>query len=218
MIEMGDGADMPSLCSYDKGKKSFQGRSYKADVDSFLDFNEKMWGEVKKSKKRLPRRIKLIGNHEQRVERAISYQPELEGTVGYDDFEFSRYYDEVVHYVGATPGTIDVDGVTYAHFLVSGISGRSIGGDNMASMLLTKHFKSCTVGHSHLFDFSVKTRADGEKIMGLSCPVYQDYDAPFAGEANKMWARGVVIKRGVENGCYDLEIVSLGRVKKEYSK
>jgi hypothetical protein len=29
---MGDGPDMPSLSSYDKGKKSFQGRTYKADV------------------------------------------------------------------------------------------------------------------------------------------------------------------------------------------
>ena len=32
IVMIGDFADMPSLSSYDTGKKSFEGRTYKADI------------------------------------------------------------------------------------------------------------------------------------------------------------------------------------------
>ena len=32
IVQIGDFADMPSLSEYDKGKKSFEGRSYKKDI------------------------------------------------------------------------------------------------------------------------------------------------------------------------------------------
>jgi hypothetical protein len=34
IVNIGDFADMPSLSSYDKGKKSFEGRRYKHDVEA----------------------------------------------------------------------------------------------------------------------------------------------------------------------------------------
>ena len=34
IINIGDFADMPSLSSYDVGKKSFEGRTYQADVEA----------------------------------------------------------------------------------------------------------------------------------------------------------------------------------------
>ena len=34
VINLGDMADMPSLCTYDKGTKGFEGRRYKQDVNS----------------------------------------------------------------------------------------------------------------------------------------------------------------------------------------
>lgn len=38
----------------------------------------------------------------------------------------------------------------------------------------------------------------------------------WAGQANQEWSRGVVIKRYVENGDYDLSWVSMRALKKEY--
>lgn len=218
VIDLGDTADMPSLCSYDKGKKDFQGRTYASDISAHSEFQDMLWHEPRKSKKKLPLRVRLIGNHDQRIERAITLQPELEGTVSYSDLDLERYYDVVVPYNGSTPGTIEIDGVTYAHYLVSGNSGRPISGDNHASMLLQKMFVSCTVGHSHMLDFSMKTRADGKKILGLVAGVFQDYDSDYAGEGNKLWWRGAIIKRNVHQGTYDLETVSMDRLKREYDK
>jgi len=94
VVNMGDAADMSSLCSYDKGKKDFQGRTYRKDIDSHLDFQDRIWSTVRKSKKKLPRRIFLHGNHENRIAKTIQIQPELENTISFDDL-VSAYAEQV---------------------------------------------------------------------------------------------------------------------------
>ena len=218
VVVLGDTADMPSLCSYDKGKKSFQGRTYSADIEAHADFQDRLWSTVRSAKKKMPRRVTLVGNHEERIGRAIEMQPELEGVISYDDLELDHWYTDVVPYNGGTPGIIDVDGIMYSHYSITGVSGRPISGEHTAYSLLGKQYCSCVVGHLHTFDYCVRTRADGKKIMGLCAGVFQDYDSSYAGEANELWWRGVVILRGVEDGCYDLQTISLDRLKKEYSR
>lgn len=214
---LGDTADMPSLSGYDKGRKCFVGRTYKSDIDSHGDFQEKLWDTVKGAKKRLPRRVTLLGNHEERINRAIEAQPELEGTVSYKDLQLERWYNDVVYYSGSTPGTIEIDGVHYGHFMVSGIQGRPIGGEHPANSLISKQLVSCTVGHSHILGFDIRTRADGKRVLGLVAGCYQDYDSDWAGEELcKLWWRGVIVKRGVDSGTYDVEAISLDRLRKEY--
>ncbi len=216
LINIGDQADMPSLSGYDQGKRTFQGRTYKADINAHLEFQERMWEPVLRQKKRLPYSIFCIGNHEHRITRAINSQPELDGAIGLNDLQLKRYYDKVVDYDGNTPGSIDVDGVVYGHFFISGISGRSISSEHSAYQLLTKNFKSSTCGHSHLLDFCTRTSADGSRLMGLVAGCYQDYNADWAGEANKLWWRGVVVKRNVEDGYYEPQFISLESLKKEF--
>lgn len=218
VIVLGDTADMESLSSYDKGTKAFIGRNYLKDMEAHSDFQDRLWSTVRKAKRKMPRTVTLIGNHEQRIDRAINVQPELEGIIGYDGLELDNWYDDIVHYNGTTPGSIEIDGITYSHYLVSGIAGRPISGEHHAHSLLSKKYSSCTVGHSHTFDHCVRTRQDGRKIMGLVAGVYQDYDSTYAGEANKLWHRGVVIKNNVDKGVYDINTVSLEALKKEYNR
>jgi hypothetical protein len=219
VIVGGDVADMPSLSGYDKGKKSFQGRTYRADIDSHNDFQDRLWSTVRRNKRKLPRRVALIGNHEQRIERAIEVQPELDGTVSYSDLQLDRWYGDVVYYSGNTPGVIDIDGVHYAHYFVSGVMGRPVGGEHPAYSLLTKKYTSCTQGHSHVYDHCFRTRADGRKIYGLVAGVFTDYTCDWAGgEINDLWWQGMFIKRNVEKGSYDLEAVSMDRLKREYGR
>jgi len=216
VINLGDGADMPSLSGYDKGRKSFQGRTYRADIDAHLDFQDRLWSPLRRYKKRLPRSIYLIGNHEHRISRAIDVQPELEGAISLNDLQLDNWYDEIVHYEGSTPGTIDVDGIQYAHYFVSGVMGRAISGEHLATSLLSKRFVSSTCGHSHLADYSVRTNGQGRKIMGTVAGVYQDYECDWAGVTQDLWWKGVVFKRNVVNGVYDPEFISLNTIKKEY--
>lgn len=216
VIHIGDSADMPSLSGYDKGKKSFQGRTYRADIDAHLDWQDRCWGIVKAAKKRLPRRVFCVGNHEERINKAINLQPELEGAISMQDLELEYFYDEVVPYQGGSPGSIELDGIHYAHYHVSGLMGRPVGGEHPAHSLVTKRFVSCTAGHSHLADLCIRTDTAGRKIMGCLAGVYQDYESDWAGEVNRLWWRGVVFKRNVDRGAYDPEFISLDRIKREY--
>ncbi len=217
VINIGDAADMASLSAYDKGKRSFYGRSYRKDIDAHLEFQSRMWDPVRARKKKLPYKVVLEGNHERRVEKALDLSPELEGTIGFQDFDFDRYYDEVIRYDGGTPGTIELDGVTYGHYLVSGLMGKPISGLHPAAMLNARTHRSCVVGHSHTIDYSVTTAVDGVKLQSLVAGCYQDYEAPWAGVVNRMWWAGVVILHDVENGTYDPEFVSLSRLERYYS-
>ena len=95
IVHLGDHWDMPSLSSYDKGKKSFEGRRYKDDIDSgnlamdlFMQPIRKEIKRLKRNKKKQwnPRMVFLMGNHENRINRAIDSDAILEGVIGTDQF------------------------------------------------------------------------------------------------------------------------------------
>jgi len=216
VIHLGDSADMPSLSSYDRGTKAFQGRNYRADIDAHLDFNDRLWNTVRRSKRKLPVRYFFEGNHEHRIIKAINLQPELEGAISFEDLELERYYDHIIPYNGRSPGVLAIDGISYAHFFISGVMGRPLGGTHPAYSILSKGHGSATAGDLHLLSYEIQTGIGGKRIQGLVAGCYQDYDADWAGEANKLWWRGVVVKRNVDNGNYDPEFISIEALKKEY--
>src|SRR5690606_19069830 len=113
VIFIGDVFDLASLSSYDKGKRAFQGRSYAKDIEAGVEFLDRVWSPLRSRKKRLPTRYFFIGNHEDRITRALDLSPELEGTIGLEDCQLERYFNEVVGYEGRTPGTLEIDGVNY---------------------------------------------------------------------------------------------------------
>lgn len=214
IINIGDGADMESLCSYDFNKSDFHTRRYKADVDSWLDAQERIWAPIKKAKKRKPASYYCVGNHENRINRAIdNNKVMLDGIISMSDLELERNWDHVSPF--NTP--VVLDGVHYNHYFTSGVMGRPIGGENAAANLIRKQLVSCTVGHSHVLDYAVRADASGTHKMGLVAGVFQDYEADFAGPSNKLWWRGLCVKRNVANGQYDLETVSMEQLRKAYA-
>jgi len=217
VIHLGDFVDMPSLCTYEERTREFEGRRYHKDVTSAIDAQEKLFAPIKAAKKKRPRFILLEGNHEHRISRAVNTDHhKLDGVISIDDLEFDKFGWEFISYNGATPGIVIVDGVAYAHYFASGIMNRAIGGEHPAYQMLMKQYMSCTQGHMHTTDFCIRTKADGDKIYGLVAGVYQDYYADWAGEANELWWRGVVVKRNVNNGMYDPEWIGIDRIRRQY--
>lgn len=214
----GDLFDMPSLSSYEKGKRSFVGKSYKKDIEAGLEFHDRMWGPVKAAKKKLPRRVILEGNHEHRIERALDLSPELAGTIGFKDYDFDHYYDEVIRYDGGLPGVTEIEGILFAHFFPTGIMGRPIGGERPAHMLIHKNGVSSVQFHSHILDFATRRNVAGKVTNGLVGGCYQNYINDWAGPIGKFWRAGVSILRGVEDGNFDFEWVSLERMEQIYGK
>lgn len=222
VICIGDLWDLHSLSDFEKGKASFVGRSYEKDIEAGLDFNDRLWHPLKKAKKGMPKRYFFEGNHEHRIAKALDRNPELNSMGGhgiaYSHLDIYRYWDEFIPYSGSVPGSKIIDGVLYAHFLPSGLMGKASSGLHHAHSLLTQNHCSCTVAHSHKFDFKISTNTQGATIQGLVAGCYQDYNNPWAGDLANQWWRGVIIKRNVSDGVYDLETVSLEKLKRVYGE
>ena len=213
VICLGDWGCMPSLSSYDKGTKGFEGKRYHLDVASVIDAQEKFFKPIKQMRNR-PQFFMLEGNHEYRIKRAIEANAsQLENIISLDDLQYKEFGWEVVEYNGSTPGILHLDGIAYAHFFTSGVMGRPIGGEHPAYQLLSKQYQSCTAGHIHTADYAIRTNADGRNIHGLIAGCAIDYFASWAGEANRLWRPCVVVKRDVDKGDYDLQFVSLSALK-----
>jgi len=69
IVQLGDWADMESLSPYDRGKKAFEGRRYRKDIDAANPALEVMHNEIKYKPKNLSW---LWGNHEHRIDRCLS--------------------------------------------------------------------------------------------------------------------------------------------------
>jgi hypothetical protein len=223
IVNIGDMADMESLCSYDKGTKSFEGRRYKADVDAVIDAQTRMFLATKihnenqrrnKKKKYTPELHMCLGNHENRINRVVEHQPELDGTIGVEDLQYAEF-GWVVH---PFMSPVSIDGILYSHYFTSGIMGKAISGVHIGHTLIQKKFKSCTQGHSHILDYKLATAGDGTRLQGLSvgCFLEKDQYESYAGEeSNAMWWRGVVVKHITTNG-YDPEFISIERLEEMY--
>ena len=213
VINLGDMADMPSLCTYDKGTKGFEGRRYKLDVDVTIDAQERMFEPIKRAKKKLPRFVLTLGNHEERINRAISSDAILDGTVGMHDLQFKQFGWETYDFLHP----VIIDGIAYSHYFTSGVMGRPVGGENPAKSLLNKQHMSCTAGHTHTLDFASDTNAAGKRMMGMIGGCYIDYASGWNNpQSEDLWWSGVIIKRSVEDGTYDPQFVSINALRKEY--
>ena len=219
IVCLGDLADMPSLSSYDKGTRGFEGRRYWKDVEAahtaleIINSYIVKYNKDRNYKKYNPRMVMLYGNHENRIVRATNSSSELDGTIGLGDLQYEEFGWETVPFLEE----IDIDGVAYSHYFVSGVMARPIGGEHPATMLLNKRHKSCTAGHLHLADWSQRTVVGGQHIMGCLAGCYlEDEEEYVPASVNQMWWKGLVIKRNVVDGVYDPQFLSLNTIKRMF--
>jgi len=218
LVVIGDWADMPSLSSYDKGKKSFEGRTYRNDILAANDALQRFMAPIDAASKHTetshrkrwkPRKIVTLGNHEERINRAVELQRELEGLISTDDLFFKQWGFEVYPFLQP----VVVDGVAYCHYFPSGVKGLPT---NSARMLLTKHHMSCFAGHLQGKDIAYGKRADGTKITAIIAGSCYLHDEPYLGpQGNQHW-RGVYMLHEVQGGQFDEMPVSLRFLQERY--
>ena len=220
VVCIGDLFDLPSLSSYDVGKKSFEGRTYAADIEAGLEAQELLFGEIERYNRRRREPVEpefhyCLGNHEHRISRAIESDRKLEGTISYDDLTNDGEYPWIVH---PFQKVLVLGGVAFSHYFCSGPMGRPISGVSVGNSLLTKLNHSCVQGHSHLFDYAQKTRVDGKKLNAIACGWYGDFEEEWAGpQVNALWEAGILVLRDVKDGEFGgMEWVNIGRIQRRY--
>lgn len=218
IVQIGDFADMQSLSSYDAGKKSFEGRTYKADIQAVHvgmklllaplgRLNAKLRSKHKPLYK--PRMVLTLGNHEERITRAIELDRKLEGTIGLEDLGYEALGWEVYPYLQP----VRIDGVSYSHFFPSGPMGRPC---SSARAMLNKYHESCVAGHQQGWDTVNAYRTDGSRITTIIAgSFYQHNEQYLPAISNNHW-RGVFMLHEVVNGSFDTMTVSLNYLAQKY--
>lgn len=216
VVCIGDFSDMPSLSSYDKGKKSFEGRRYVNDVKAandamnalmkpIHDANVKARGSSKKVYK--PRFVLTLGNHEHRINRAIEDDPKLEGLISISDLP---YKDWEVH---GFLKPVCIDGIFYSHYFPTGVMGRP---STSAAMMVNKQHASCIAGHQQGKQIAYGKRPDGTAITCIIAGSCYEHDEDYMDyQTNKHW-RGIIMLHEVRDGSFDEMFVSLGYLRSKY--
>lgn len=219
IINAGDFADMPSLSSYDVGKKDYEGRRYAKDIgaaqEAMVTLLTPLWeynARAKRNKEKLykPRMVLTLGNHENRINRAINDDPKLDGLISVDDLEYNEAGWEVHPFLDV----VVIDGVAYSHYFTTGVAGRPA---STASALLSKKHMSCVAGHQQGRQIASAFRADGSPITCIIAGSCYEHEEGYLGpQGNKHW-RGLVVLHEVDNGSFDEMFVSLDYMKNNYA-
>ncbi len=218
IIHIGDHYDMPSLCSYDKGKKSFENRAYVKDIKAGNNAMEELMAPIlaeqarqRRNKEKIwkPRLVFTLGNHEERIMRAVESQRELEGLISYDDFNLEELGWEVHKYLEV----VTIDGVAYSHFFTSGVMGRPC---SSARLMLNKKHMSCIMGHVQDRDIAFSKRADGKRMTGIFSGIFYQGDQGYLNaQTNESW-RGIWVLHNVDDGQFDEMPVEIDYLLKKY--
>ncbi|MCP5016252.1 MAG: hypothetical protein GY938_13415 [Ketobacter sp.] len=219
VIHAGDHADMPSLSSYDRGKKAMEGRRYQADVKAARRGWDVLNGPIEKHNKKKkknkekqykPRKVITLGNHEHRITREVESDARLEGIVSVDNLGLERYGWEVIPFLEL----VEIDGVFYSHYFANPMTGKPYGG-MIQTRLKTIGF-SFTQGHVQMKDTGELFRANGDVVRGCVAGACYLHDEHYKGpQGNNHW-RGIIYKHQVQNGNYDLMEVSLDFLCRHY--
>ncbi len=220
IVCIGDFADMPSLSSYDVGKKSFEGRTYKADVKAVHNAMESLMRPIRDEQLRLiknkdrrwkPRMVLTLGNHEHRIDRAVEYDRKLEGLISTDDLKYKEFGWEVHPFLEV----VTIDGIAYSHYFTSGVLGRPV---TSAQMLLTKKHMSCFAGHQQGRMIAYGRRADGKEMTAIIAGSCYEHSEDYLGpQGNEHW-RGFYMLHEVKDGAFDEMAVSLNYLRERYGK
>ena len=220
IICIGDFADMPSLSSYDVGKKSFEGRRYvediKASKDAMVSFLSPIWdynARAKKNKEKQykPKLVLTLGNHEQRINRAVNDDAKLEGVLSISDLGYEEYGWDVHNFLDV----VVIDGVAYSHYFTTGLMGRPV---TTAAACLSKKHMSCIQGHQQGLQIATGYKADGGLLTSVIAGSCYEHDEDYmSSQGNRHW-RGFLVLHDVQDGEFDLMPVSLNYLNKKYAE
>lgn len=218
VVNLGDFADMPSLSSHDKaGSKYFEGLRYKRDVEAareamrcLLAPLEERQALQKKNKEKVykPRMIMLLGNHENRIDRAINNNPMLEGMLSTKDL---GYEDDWEVYPFLQP--VFISGVGFNHYWPVGVMGRPA---SSAAVIINKLHMSCVAGHQQGKQIAYGKRADGKALCAIIAGSYYLHDEHYMDQlSNRHW-RGLVVLNDVKDGGFDEMLLSIEYLQRKY--
>jgi hypothetical protein len=218
VVNIGDFADMPSLSTHDtRGSKYFEGLRYKKDVEFAKECMAKLLAPLremqqiqKKTKHKVykPRMIMTLGNHENRIDRAVNNNPTLEGLISTKDLAYEKDWEvhEFLH-------PVFINGVGFNHYWPTGAMGRPAAS---ATAIVNRLHMSCVAGHQQGKQVAYGKRADGKAITSIIVGSYYLHDESYMDQlSNRHW-RGLLVMNEVQDGAFDEMFLSIDYLRRKY--
>jgi hypothetical protein len=221
IVCIGDWWDMESLSPYDKGKKTFEGRRVKDDIDAGHEAMRRLLEPLKtlqssqryfKKKVYNPRMVFTIGNHDDRLDRVSMNNSEFDGFIGTKELNIEQYGWEVVPFLKP----VFIEGICFVHYLANPMTGRPYAG-SAAGMLKTVG-TSFVMGHKQVLDIAIRTTLNGKNQIGIingsSYPHHEEYKGYQGGNSH---FRGITMLYEANDGFALPSFISLDFLVNKYS-
>lgn len=219
IVHIGDAYDFESLSSYDKGKRSFEGRRLKADIEAGNRGMELLLSPIKnlqqqqrrfKKKVYTPRLVFCVGNHEDRFDRMSRDMPELEGFVGTETLNLEAQGWEVYPFLKPCV----IEDINFVHYLANPFTGKPYGGTALSQ--LKNVGASFVVGHKQVLDVAMHPTLDGKMRIGLINGACYDFPESYKGWQGNNHFRGITMLHEVKDGFALPSFISLDFLKQKY--
>jgi hypothetical protein len=220
IVHLGDHWDMVSLNIYEKGLKKAEGRTYAADVAAGNEGMRLFMDGLREGSKNtviyddgltlqgdlpLPRLVFLMGNHEERILRAIQTDPKLEGTIGYKDLDLAGW--EAHQFLEV----VEIAGIQFSHYFTSGAKNQPV---SSAKALLDARQGSAIQGHNQVYQIAMHPKMGTRAIFAGA--FYQHYEE-YMGPQGNDHKRHLLVLHQAKDGDFDLMEVSLEFLRKRYA-
>lgn len=216
IILAGDWYDMPSLSVYDEGRKASEGRRIDDDIEAGTVALELFDRELSRHAPRSyrPRRYVTLGNHEDRITRAVDANAKLDGILSLEDLAFRRLGWRVSPFLKP----INVDGVTYVHYCPLNATGRvgsSRFGAPSALAQARRMMRSTVCGHRQGLDVAI-VETPGRRIRGvIAGSFYRHEEAYLTPIGNSHW-QGILVFNDIVDGDFDIVEVSMRYLERRF--
>lgn len=205
IIHLGDHWNMGSLSSYDRGKGYMEGRRYVADISSGNDAFKTLNCEL--VDREFDKHF-LFGNHENRINKAIENDIQLDGLLTTEhcdtlDWERHKFLD-----------IVDLDGIAYSHYFYHPNTSRPYGGE-IEGRLKTIG-RSFVMGHQQGLKFAARYIREKQQI-GIAAGSFYSHEEHYMGPQGTGYWRGIIILHDVEDGsCENPQFVSIDKLQRMY--
>lgn len=204
VVCIGDFADLPSLSSHDKpGAMGMEGRRYDNDIKATHKALDAFMLPIDNAAGYNPTMVMTLGNHEQRIVRAIESDPQrLHGRMSLQDLGYEQYGWKVIPFLQP----IEIGGVAFCHYFPAGVMGRAL---STAAGILRKYHQSAFAGHLQGRDIAYSKRANGDAMTAIISGSFYQHDEHYLSPMTNQHWRGAYFLHEVKDGQFDEMALSL---------
>ncbi len=156
-----------------------------------------------------PRMVLTLGNHEERIERAVDADAKLEGVLSLSHLQYQEFGWEVHPF----KEVVVIDNIAYSHYFVTGVAGRPAG---TAAAQFRKTNMSAVAGHQQGLQIHTGNRADGALLTSIIAGSCYEHDESYLGPQGNKHYRGLIVLHDVDDGEFNVMPVPLTYLKSKY--